>query len=145
MLIELSQTENVHITKRAKEDAEKAAAVLTLELGTRAQRRAKKVANRNTAAQEKLKTTGKSLFLIGVATICVWGVYGTATGTLTDVIRMPAPLAYLYFVVLGTTGAFGSVHVWFELGSLLQNRSQAHELYKSVVARPALKHMTDDE
>jgi phosphotransferase system glucose/maltose/N-acetylglucosamine-specific IIC component len=141
MLDELSTTKNSLIGEAISEGAAGASTALLLELGTRAQLRAKRVAKRNSGSRFFWTTAGISAVALGMGAVGIWGFVATMLGE--QVVDAPTWSAYVYFGLFGVGCSLICVLFVRERIGIWRRTANLREFFRAISRQDAFLQMHD--
>jgi len=141
MLEEVSQTENPRVGQEIADRAAEAATGLMLELATRAQMRAKRVARRNDGSHLVWSTIWLCALAFGMFALCTWGFVATVLGE--AILDVPPWGSYTYFGFFGIGSAVIGVMLIRERVGIWRRTENIRGLFKAIGEQGAFLHMRD--
>jgi hypothetical protein len=141
MLDELSSTKDPLIGEAISNEAAKASTALLLELGTRAQTRAKRVAKRNNGSRFIWTTAAVSGASLTAGAIGIWGFVAMLLGE--QVVNAPTWAAYTYFGLFGVGCSLIGVMLIRDRIGIWRRTTELRDFFRTVSRQVAFLQMHD--
>ncbi|WP_140403274.1 hypothetical protein [Microbacterium oxydans] len=141
MLEEVSVSKDPRVGSEITDRAAEAATGLMLELATRAQLRAKRVARRNDGSHLLWSTIGACVLVFGMSALCSWGFVATILGE--SILDVPLWATYVCFGLFAAGSAAIGVMLIRERVGIWRRTRSLRSLYKDISWQNTFLHMPD--